>query len=261
MEVLDINLPKVHWFNILEDHDCLWMFFNHLPPTQVGLAKSVDGVNFKVVRESVLTKGPRFLNRFGPWDSVLIESHSVIRNAGKWRMYFGGYDGHWRIGYAESKDLENWTKYWDNPVFDLGQNGWEAKHVADPHLIDFNGKRLMYYMGKGDVWQVGLAVEDGSRFTRHKKNPVIKAEKDWNNGCVCLSGIICVADQLLGAVHGYNPDDGKFRAYMMKSEDAVNWTESRFLGENIIHPEIHAFKGELVLYYTDSENNFGRRYL
>jgi len=237
------------------------MYFNHLPPTQVGLARSEDGFNFQVVRESVLKKGPRFLNRFGPWDSVLIESHSVIRNAGKWRMYFGGYDGHWRIGYAESKDLENWTKYWDNPVFDLGPDRWESEHVADPHLVDLNGKRLMYYMGKGDVWQVGLAVENGSHFSRYEKNPVIKAEKRWNSGCVCLSGVTPFLGELVGTVHGYNPVDGKFRAYMMKSKDGVNWEQSRFLGENIIHPEIHAFKGELILYYTDSENNFGSKCL
>jgi len=255
---LALSLPKVQWFNILEAYGQLWMYFNHLPPTRVGLARSEDGFNFQVAKETVLRKGPRFLNRLGPWDSVLIESHSVIRNAGKWRMYFGGYDGHWRIGYAESKDLENWTKHWDNPVFDLGPDDWESKHVADPHLIDFNGKRLMYYTGKGDVWQVGLAVENGSRFIRHRKNPVIKAEKDWNRGCVCLSGI-AFHDEFVAAVHGFNPFDSKFRAYLMTSEDGVNWTERSLLGENIIHPEIHNINGRLILYYTDTENNFRSR--
>jgi len=111
---------------------------------------------------------------------------------------------------------------------------------------------------KGDVWQVGLAVERGSRFLRHEENPVIRAEKDWNRGCVCLSGI-AFHDEFVAAVHGFNPFDNKFRAYLMTSEDGVNWTERSFLGENIIHPEIHNVNGRLILYYTDTENNFRSR--
>jgi hypothetical protein len=253
-------LPKVHWFNITEDHGIFWMFFNHLPPRKVGLAKSVDGVNFQVVNDNVLTTGWWF-RKWGAWDGGLIESHQVARLKDRWRMYFGGYNGHWRISYADSFDLEHWTKR--GPLLDLGKKSWESIHVADPYVIDFKGRRLMYYMGKGDVWQVGVAFVISAlgqeHFVRYPLNPIIKADREWNRGCMCLSGVSVENDGLLGSVHGYDPISKKFRGYLMWSKDGFEWEEYKYLGEGIIHPEVHAVNGQPMLYYTDAEYNFQSR--
>lgn len=254
-----MTFPKVQWFNIFEDVGCFWMFFNHLPPTKVGLAKSLDGVNFEVVKPAVMRKGFRFLNRWGSWDSILIESHSTIRLKNGWRMFFGGYNGHWRIGYADSHDLLHWRKH--GLILDLGEESWESIHAADPHVVDFDGKRLMYYMGKGKVWQVGVAIEQEGRFVRYQKNPIITANRNWNRGCMCLSGVLVNGDELLGTGHGYDPLSKKFRGHSLISKDGFAWKEAQFLGEGIIHPEIHYFNGKPILYYTDTEYNFQSRSL
>jgi hypothetical protein len=246
---------RFHWFNILEgDDDVLWMFYNHpIPPTKVGLAKSVDGFHFCIVNDSILETSSRF-GRWGRWDSILIESHTVIRVKDKWRMYFGGYDGHWRIGYAESDDLQHWRKR--GQLFTLGKAPWESVHVADPHVIDMNGTRFMYYMGKGDVWQVGLAIEDDHSLMRYVGNPIIEANKEWNRGCICLSGITRKDGLLLGTVHGYSYVDKRFRGYLMSSEDGFTWAEKSCLGEEIIHPELHFFDDKAILYYTSPAYKF-----
>ena len=246
----------LHWTAMLYHNGKFYMFYNygtavHGPtPYMTGMARSEDGKKFDIRKEVVLHPD------FGFWDSQLIEAHSIIRVNGKWRMYYCGFDGNWRIGFAESEDLCEWKKY-PEPILDLGDY-WENTHVGDPTVILFKGRYLMYYAGKGEVWQVGLAEsKDGIEWNRHPENPIMKADKEWCNGCVCLSGVINYKRKLLATAHGYNTEDEKFRTKLFKSENGIEWIPldmtiepGRWNNSGIVHAEPMFIDDKLIVYFT-----------
>jgi len=253
----------LHWTAMIYNDGKFYMFYNSgmapsgPTPQFTSLALSEDGEKFVVGKQVVLHPS------FGSWDDQMIEAHSVIRVGGRWRMYYCGYDGNWRVGFAESEDLIEWKKH-PEPILDIGDAYWESTHVADPHVIFFRGKYLMYYMGKGSVWQVGLAESnDGIEWDKRKDNPLIKADREWCNGCVALSGLLNYNGKLLATMHGYNTIDEKFRTKLFESENGMNWkpvclnTGQEFVIEpgkwnnrGIVHPEPILTGKNMIIYFT-----------
>jgi len=87
---------------------------------------------------------------------------SVIIEKGVYKMwysyrYFDSYrtskKTSYRIGYAESKDGIKWERLDSNKNLTLAPSDniddWDGLMVAYPHIIDVNGKRLMFYNGNG----------------------------------------------------------------------------------------------------------------
>jgi predicted GH43/DUF377 family glycosyl hydrolase len=261
--ILDRNGKNdVHWTAMLHNKGTFYMFYNFgmassgPAPYMTGLAISQDGIDFKIEKDVVF--GPE-VNK---WDGNMMEVHSIIRANSTWRMYYCGLDDHWRIGYAESEDLKNWKRN-PNPILDIGDKYWENIHVADPYVIFFKGKYFMYYMGKGHVWQVGVAIShDGIEWNKYPENPIIMATEDWCDGCVCLSGVIIYNGKLLAAVHGYNTKTSKFITKLMSSDNGIHWRYAlkdekeiviepgEWSNRGIVHPDIVATDGKLYIYYT-----------
>ncbi len=159
---------------------------------------------------------------------------------------------------AESENLEDWTRH-PNPIIDLGDSAWEEIHVADPHVIFFKGKYLMYYMGKGNVWQVGLAESsDGIEWYKHDDNPIINASEEWCDGCVSLSGIIQHNENLIATIHGYDSKKAIYTVRMFKSKDGIKWKEmdmppiepTDWCNRGIVHPEPLLIKDKLYIFFT-----------
>jgi predicted GH43/DUF377 family glycosyl hydrolase len=248
----------LHWTATLYHEGKFHMFYNYgmsssgPVPLMSGLAVSENGQDFKVKCGVVLYPD------MDSWDSQLVEVHSILRAEGMWRMYYCGYDGiNWRIGMAESEDLIEWKKC-PMPILDIGDAQWENNLVADPHVVHFKGKYLMYYMGKGQVWQVGVATSrDGIDWDRHQMNPIMKADEEWCDGCVALSGVISHEGILLAAVHGYSKSEAKFRTKLFRSENGIKWTPlsitiepGEWCNRGIVHPELLVLDGKLLIYYT-----------
>jgi predicted GH43/DUF377 family glycosyl hydrolase len=247
----------LHWTATIYHDGKFYMFYNYgmapsgPTPLMSGMAVSEDGIKFKTKNNMVLCTS------IDSWDSRLVEVHSITRAEGEWRMYYCGYDGNWRIGMATSEDLTSWKKR-PEPIMDLGMSKWEDTHVADPHVIFFGGKYLMYYMGKGQVWQVGIAMShDGIEWNKYIENPIIKANQSWCDGCVALSGVIIYKNMLLASVHGYSTAEKKFRTKLFKSEDGIKWEPTDIVinpghwsDRGIVHPEIIAIDDKLIVYYT-----------
>jgi len=259
----------LHWTAMLYHDSKFWMFYNYgmavmgPTPLMAGLATSEDGEKFDIIKDVVIHPD------FGSWDSELIEVHSIIRADGMWRMYYCGRDEeNFRIGMAESEDLIEWKKH-KEPIVDIGDSHWESVHVADPYVLRFGGKYLMFYMGKGDVWQVGMAEsKDGIEWNKHIENPMIRADQEWCDGCVTLSGAVHFGNKLLAAVHGYSLTDNKFRVKLVYSEKGYSWSPVKFAtgiepepqdftinpgkwcDRGLVHPEIIRIGGKLLIYYT-----------
>ena len=68
----------------------------------------------------------------------------------------------YRIGYASSTDLINWTRNDTKAGIDVSAYGWDAEMISYPHVFDLDNKIYMAYLGdQVGRFGFGLAVLDG----------------------------------------------------------------------------------------------------
>lgn len=53
------------------------------------------------------------------------------------------------IGYAYSKDLKTWIRDDKKAGIELSQFGWDSEMVCYPHVIEIEGRLIMFYCGNG----------------------------------------------------------------------------------------------------------------
>lgn len=53
----------------------------------------------------------------------------------------------YRIGYAHSTDLENWTRDDGKAGIDISEEGWDAEMQCYPHVFECDGKAYLLYNG------------------------------------------------------------------------------------------------------------------
>jgi predicted GH43/DUF377 family glycosyl hydrolase len=75
---------------------------------------------------------------------------------------FRGKKNGYRIGYASSSDMINWTRDDSKAGIDVSDKGWDAEMISYPHVFDLDGKIYMAYLGdQVGKYGFGLAVLDG----------------------------------------------------------------------------------------------------
>lgn len=55
----------------------------------------------------------------------------------------------YRLGYASSKDFINWTRDDSKVGIDVSSHGWDSEMICYPHIVQVEGKYLMFYNGNG----------------------------------------------------------------------------------------------------------------
>ncbi len=70
---------------------------------------------------------------------------------------FRGKEGGYRIGYASSKDLLNWTRNDEFAGIDVSENGFDSEMVAYPHVFELDGEVYMMYLGN-QVGRFGIGL-------------------------------------------------------------------------------------------------------
>ena len=83
-------------------------------------------------------------------------SASIIKRDNVYHMFFSyrfgtefreNSDKSYRIGYAYSSDLKNWTRDDKKAGIDISGEGWDSKMVGYPHLFELENKVYMLYCG------------------------------------------------------------------------------------------------------------------
>ncbi len=90
----------------------------------------------------------------------------IIYRDGTYHMFYC-YRGHedfrknpahsYRIGYAFSKDLKEWTRKDEVVGIDISENGFDDEMVAYPHVFESNGVTYMLYLGN-EVGKYGFGI-------------------------------------------------------------------------------------------------------
>lgn len=128
------------------------------PVYKIRMASSNDGLNFKKHDYDLI------VDKLGIDEAQA--SPDVIYANGKYHMFFcyrkavdfrKNIDNTYRIGYAYSNDLINWTRNDSKCGLDVSKNGWDSEMVAYPHLFELNGEIYMFYLGN-EVGKYGFGL-------------------------------------------------------------------------------------------------------
>ncbi|HJT25352.1 MAG TPA: hypothetical protein VJ873_12305 [bacterium] len=72
---------------------------------------------------------------------------SVVKDAGRYHMWYAVRGGEYRIGYAFSEDAVHWTRRDDLSGITVSASGWDSKALTYPHVFSCRGHYYMLYNG------------------------------------------------------------------------------------------------------------------
>lgn len=129
------------------------------PVYKIRLATSVDGITWK--------KENRDLIESRLEEDEAQASPDVFFYGGRYHMFFcyryslnfRGKEKGYRIGYAVSDDLINWTRDDSKAGINVSEDGWDAEMVSYPHVFELDGKVCMFYLGN-EVGRYGFGLAE-----------------------------------------------------------------------------------------------------
>lgn len=114
---------------------------------KIAYAHSIDGINWQRSGKTIID------------EKIADECQAlptVIYAGGKYHMYFcyrSAYDfrqnskNAYRLGYAWSEDMLNWTRDDNKAGIDLSESGWDSEMMCYPNLFESDGQIYLLYNG------------------------------------------------------------------------------------------------------------------
>jgi hypothetical protein len=123
------------------------------------MATSSDGINWQKLNRDLIESRIE--------DDEAQASPDVFFLNGKYHMFFcyrhglnfRGREKGYRIGYASSIDLINWTREDDKVGIDVSDEGWDSEMISYPHVFELDGKINMFYLGN-QVGKYGFGMAE-----------------------------------------------------------------------------------------------------
>jgi hypothetical protein len=107
----------------------------------IKYAESRDGIHWE--RPDVTCIG------FDSPDEYAICKPCVVKDGGRYRMWFCARGAAYRVRYAESEDGIAWNRMDEPGAIDVSLEGWDAEMIEYPCVFDHKGVRYMLYAGNG----------------------------------------------------------------------------------------------------------------
>ena len=141
------------------------------PVYKIRMAMSDDGIHWTRVNRDLIE------SRLEVDEAQA--SPDVFYADGKYHMFFcyrrssdfRGRDNGYRIGYASSPNLVDWTRDDAKAGIDVPDEGWDAEMISYPHVFELDGKTYMAYLGNQvGRYGFGLAIarRTGGVTVRHE---------------------------------------------------------------------------------------------
>jgi predicted GH43/DUF377 family glycosyl hydrolase len=138
---------------------------------RIGYANSADGIHWEKFPENPVLD-------IGAWGSNKnsdVWSPSVVFDGVEYKMWYTGFDGNMKIGFARSSDGIHWTKA-NAPVLDMGIWGsWDDRGAWSPSVLLDGFEYKMWYTGWNGVSAgIGYATStDGINWVKPSNSPVL----------------------------------------------------------------------------------------
>ena len=147
--------------------------------TQVGLARSKDGVSWKKAPQNPVLDGEP-----DAWDASGEHAPFVMKDGNLYKMWYEGSDGNVRqLGYATSNNGITWRKYSGNPVLQAGPESYDQFVAGHGTVLHEDGLYKLWYHAIGDQGAIiaYATSADGINWTKH--GPVlVGAPESWDTG-------------------------------------------------------------------------------
>ena len=136
------------------------------PVYRIRMATSHDGLTWKREgRELIPPRLEKNEAQASP-DVFWLEDRYHMFFSFRRSLDFRGREGGYRLGYASSLDLRNWTRNDDLAGLDVSDEGWDSQMIAYPHVFKLDGVHYMAYLGN-DVGRDGFGL---ARLTNHGRH-------------------------------------------------------------------------------------------
>jgi predicted GH43/DUF377 family glycosyl hydrolase len=117
------------------------------PVYKIRMARSEDGIHWKKLNKDLI---PSRIE-----EDEAQASPDVFYCNGKYHMFFcyrysshyRGKEKGYRIGYAASDDLLQWTRDDARAGIDVSDEGWDSEMISYPHVFELDGNIYMAYLG------------------------------------------------------------------------------------------------------------------
>ncbi len=134
------------------------------PVYKIRLATSSDGLNW--------TKEGKDLIANVLEENECQASAEVLYYENKYHMFFSyrynlGYNEKnrgYKIGYAYSRDLKNWTRDDSQVGIDISDEGWDNESISYPSIFELNNKIYMFFQGNG-IGKNGFGIAELESYT------------------------------------------------------------------------------------------------
>lgn len=125
---------------------------------KIGYATSDDGINWTKANKKII---PDVID-----ENECQAMPTIIKLGNRYRMYFcyrhmTGFredkNKGYRLGYAYSDDLVNWTRDDENSGITTSEEGWDSDMMCYPHVFEMDGEVYLLYNGN-DFGRYGFGL-------------------------------------------------------------------------------------------------------
>ena len=129
------------------------------PVYKIRLAVSTDGINWsKHNKDLIESKLEADEAQASP--DVFYHNHKYhMFFSYRYSLNFRSKEKGYRIGYAVSDDLINWTRDDTKAGLDVSEEGWDSEMVSYPHIFKLDEKIYMLYLGN-QVGRFGFGLAE-----------------------------------------------------------------------------------------------------
>ena len=154
--------------------------------TQIGLARSADGISWTKTPEPVLETGPP-----GAWDESALGDPYVFACGSEYYLYYLGQNrfGIQRLGVARSADGVIWQKSHLNPLLEPGGNSeFDERGLGEPAVFRTAEAYWMIYVGRDASERRALGwarSPDGVTWEKIPALGILEGTHPWDAAVIC----------------------------------------------------------------------------
>lgn len=145
--------PKIRRFNnrwyLFYIAGSKWIFDDGKPEPvyKIRMAVSDDGMNWNKADKNLIPDKIEDNEAQASPDVFFYDNMYHMFFCYRYSTNFRGKEKGYRIGYAYSTDLVNWTRDDSKAGIDISENGWDSEMISYPHVFELDGKIYMLYLG------------------------------------------------------------------------------------------------------------------